>query len=266
MRWILLLLVLLTGFLAWMYFTPGTVEVREVEEEESSPPPPPSPPATPAGGPAPPATGPRPEAGPAATTPAPGAFRPANSTASHTAASSSTHTSVESLTEIRARTAEEVAASLILKDDHGNPRLVSREEAVKACEALGGYVATMRQWAEHGARKGAFGIIEVKEVVSGNVAPPLSHSVDGTEEMTYYLVRALDPDGKKDQFYYNPRGYRPSSHAFGRLLLHTSSVDEKGRAFAFGMNGANGVLGGQQAGANREGPHLAYASCWKREK
>lgn len=235
MRWIFALFGLLGLVLGWFYFSARPVEVKEVQEVEP---------------------------GNFSKPAAPFAPKPGRPETSRAQLPSSPPPPAKAEPDNRPLTEKEAVA--LIKDDQGRPRLVSQADAIRACKAMGMHVPTMREMAEAAQSKGAHGILEVGDVSpAGEGEHPMSYSVDGSEELTYYYVKVKNPDGKEDHFYYNPRGYRPSTHDFGRLLMHSSSVDEQGRAFTFGLNAENGVLGGQQGGRNDEGPQPAYVSCWK---
>ncbi len=84
---------------------------------------------------------------------------------------------------------------VLLRDEQGNYPLSGMDEAIKACEAHGMRLPTIRELAHLGQARGAKGILEGSE------------KRDQDEMEGYKLVRALTAEGKTDQFYYNPSGY-----------------------------------------------------------
>jgi hypothetical protein len=75
-----------------------------------------------------------------------------------------------------------------LRDANGTLINISQEKALKACTDQNKHLPTARELAGISQSMGAKGI-------------------SATNGPGYYLVSALNPDGKIDRFYFNPAGY-----------------------------------------------------------
>ncbi|RZA05181.1 MAG: hypothetical protein EOP11_13385 [Proteobacteria bacterium] len=164
----------------------------------------------------------------------------------------------------------ETSRPTFLTGTDGLPLLISQGAALRGCAKLNLRLPTMRELAELAQSRGAMGILEIAQALPQTEPEnlPWEHSRDGSEAATYFLVKALDPDGKQDLFYYNPRGYQAPSLPAERGFLLTSSLNELGITHGFGLNGANGVLGGQgkiASTTDQRKPQPGFGRCVHRK-
>ncbi len=93
----------------------------------------------------------------------------------------------------------------LLKDNEGRPHIFSTQaEAAQACATLRMRLPTIRELARLGQARGAKGIREFNELTAED---PVVELMD-LKNAGYKLVRAQDPGGKQDQFYYDHAGFR----------------------------------------------------------
>jgi hypothetical protein len=106
--------------------------------------------------------------------------------------------------------------------------------AVNYCDAKGSRLPTARELAQVATRMGAKGILE-KAVVDTKYK---GHAPEG-----YGLVVAINADGSVDQFYYNPRGYKPPSDLNAQSSdWWSSSIQEGYSNFSYTLLGSSGIL------------------------
>jgi len=99
--------------------------------------------------------------------------------------------------------------------------------AVEYCASLGQHLPTAREQAQLSASLHAKGIIEVAQY---------------SNEPGYYLVKATDPDGKLDQFYFNFVGYERPDSDLGNNWFWSSSVGPNDTNSAFVHDGIYGEV------------------------
>lgn len=87
---------------------------------------------------------------------------------------------------------------LLLKDAEGKPLKLSHESAAQACASKGMRLPTIRELANLAKAKGAIGISHA----------PVEGEREKPEEKIEH-VAAIDPDGRRDEFFYRPKGFRP---------------------------------------------------------
>jgi len=106
--------------------------------------------------------------------------------------------------------------------------------AVNYCDAKGSRLPTARELAQIATRMGAKGILE-KTVVDAKFK--------GQAPEGYNLVVAINADGSVDQFYYNPRGYKPPSDLNAQSSDWWSSSIRQGYSnFSYTLLGSSGIL------------------------
>jgi len=103
------------------------------------------------------------------------------------------------------------ASDLILRNPDGSLLLVDRDESKTACPN-GTRLLTVRELAQMIQSNGAKKILEIDKVDPERV--PLG----------YIKVTALNPDGQDDQFYFNPKGYKPGTSILGEGEFWSSSL------------------------------------------
>jgi hypothetical protein len=102
----------------------------------------------------------------------------------------------------------------ILRSDDGSIRYIDRDAAMTACPQ-GTHLPTIRELAELSKANGAKGILELNQLDPKKKLPAGYYGVHG----------AINPDGKKDSFYYNPSGYVRPSGDLGKNWFWSSSID-----------------------------------------
>ncbi len=133
----------------------------------------------------------------------------------------------------------------IVRDSRGNLLKMNQEEAVNTCAKRGMHLPTIRELAKICQSRGAKGILETSKVQEGGSSDnlPLEYSPNNTEDDTYYLYSVKNSNGKRDEFYFNPRGYVAPPGDLGNQNFLSSSVHfYRAGQVVLGLNGKNGVL------------------------
>ncbi len=99
---------------------------------------------------------------------------------------------------------------------------------MKACADQKMHLPTIRELAQMSQAMGAKGILGTSEVKEGEVP-------DG-----FYFVSAINPNGKKDEFYFNYSGYVRPVGDFGNNWFWSSSVDSVYSDYGFNLYGSSG--------------------------
>jgi hypothetical protein len=113
----------------------------------------------------------------------------------------------------------------VVRDNHANPLLMNQADAMKACAGHGMHLPTIRELAKISQSMGAKGILEKSEVQEGKVPAG------------FYLVIAIDPNGKKDEFYFNYSGYNRPAGDLGNNWFWSSSVVSDVSYNGYGLDG-----------------------------
>lgn len=124
----------------------------------------------------------------------------------------------------------------LLKDTYGNILFFSQDEAsglsgftgkkeiTDVCQTRGkGHLPTIRELAEEAQSRGAKGILELSQVNPDQVPTG------------YYKISAINPDGNKDEFYYNPEGYILRSDLYV-YRFWSSSIHLYSRNYAYSFH------------------------------
>jgi hypothetical protein len=109
--------------------------------------------------------------------------------------------------------AEHLNSDGILVDDDGHYIYKSQIEALNACPA-GTHLPTARELAEYSHSLGAVGIAKPSDFRPGG-----PHG-------GWYLVLATDPDGTKDEFYFNVFGYSAPAKIDNHSFWSSSTVTD----------------------------------------
>lgn len=104
----------------------------------------------------------------------------------------------------------------LIRDAEGNLLFMNRAQAVKACADQKMHLPTIRELAKMSQAMGAKGILETSEVKKGEVP---NYYPD-----FYFLVSAINPNGQKDEFYFNISGFVPPDGDWRNNWFWSSSV------------------------------------------
>jgi len=126
-------------------------------------------------------------------------------------------------------TASAHAGGVILHNADGNIRYMNQYEAMKACP-VGTHLPTIRELAEESQSRGARGILEVIQV-NPDIVPA-----------GYYKISAINPNGQKDEFYFNYEGYKDPTGDLGNNWFWSSSVNPYYSHVAFDLFGGYGYV------------------------
>lgn len=118
----------------------------------------------------------------------------------------------------------------IVRDADGHVLTMSQKQAIKACAENGMHLPTIRELAKLSQSMGAKGILETR-VKDGS----------GEKPEGFHLVSSINPDGKKDEFYFSRSGYVAPKGDLGNNFFWSSSVDSRVPKYGNGLNGANGA-------------------------
>lgn len=122
------------------------------------------------------------------------------------------------------------AAGEILRDADGSIRYMNQHDAMKACPA-GTHLPTIRELAKESQARGAIGILEVNQGNSDGVPTG------------YYKISAINPNGQKDEFYFNCEGYKRPNGDLGNNWFWSSSLHSNYSDFGYLLNGGSGFVG-----------------------
>ncbi len=112
-------------------------------------------------------------------------------------------------------------------------RVGNQDDATGVCERQSKRLPTARELAIEATLFGAE-ILETYEVPSGE-AP-----------RGFYLVSVINPDNKRDQFYFNRLNFKwPTNIPLSRPWIWSSSLDPNDNENAFGLNSENGYIYGE---------------------
>ena len=132
------------------------------------------------------------------------------------------------------------ASGEILKDSFGIVRSMTHyqasglapetgiKERPDVCDVAGeGHLPTIRELAKESIAMGAKGILEMSQVNPDKVPAG------------YYKVSAINPDGQKDEFYFNDKGFKSPKGDFGNNSFWSSSIASDDSRLAYTLNGYN---------------------------
>ncbi len=128
--------------------------------------------------------------------------------------------------------ADTVGQDGVIRDARGNLLSMNQARAIKACADQKMHLPTIRELAQMSQAMGAKGILETSEVKEGEVPAG------------FYLVSAINPNGKKDEFYFNYSGYVRPAGDLGNNWFWSSSVDSDDSGVGYVLNGYNGDVYG----------------------
>ncbi len=100
---------------------------------------------------------------------------------------------------------------------------MTQSDAMSYCANQGMHLPSARELAELSASLGAAGISE-------------------TPKAGYYLVSAINADGKSDKFYFSYAGYKRPAGDLGNNWFWSSSVDSSNSDYAYYLYGINGFV------------------------
>jgi hypothetical protein len=96
----------------------------------------------------------------------------------------------------------------------------AKKENPDACKKAGkGRLTTARELAMLAKSRGAKGILEMSQV------DPEREAAGDYFMQGYFLKSTINPDGKRDQFYYSAKGYTPPADKDEQLIFAVSSID-----------------------------------------
>jgi hypothetical protein len=104
-----------------------------------------------------------------------------------------------------------------------------QDDAINLCRRRGKRLPTARELAVEGTKYGAE-LLDLNQVSSG--------IPEG-----FYLVAAVNSDGKKDQFFYSTENYNRPEGDLGNYWVWSSSVHPHNDGYAYIFNGNNGKFG-----------------------
>jgi hypothetical protein len=111
----------------------------------------------------------------------------------------------------------------IARNTDGSIRYMNQADAINYCASQGQHLPSARELAQLAQSMGAAGISETAK--------------DG-----YYLVNAVNADGKYDSFYFNYSGYQQPAGDLGNNWFWSSSVDSSNSGGAFVLRGHYGFV------------------------
>ena len=119
----------------------------------------------------------------------------------------------------------------ILRGDQGRLLRMNQTDAIQACSKHGMHLPTIRELAKISQALGSKGILELSQVESGKVP-------DG-----YFKISAVNPDGTKDEFYFNNDGYKRPEGDLGSNWFWSSSVYSYYSYYGCYLSGNSGYVG-----------------------
>lgn len=129
---------------------------------------------------------------------------------------------------------------VILRDATGRVLRAKQKDAAKACSSRGMHLPTLRELAELAEQRGAKGLKELHAIEEPDLAAG------------YVLHTPTNPDGKRDDFYYNRRGYRePDRKVIGEIFWSSSAcvgcVEGTGADSAYAFSSVTGEIADKYA-------------------
>ena len=118
----------------------------------------------------------------------------------------------------------------VLRDEQGKVLIMNQADAIKDCSQHGMHLPSIHELAKIGQDLGAKGILELSQVESGKVP-------DG-----YYKISAVNPDGTKEEFYFNYDGYKRPEGDLGNNWFWSSSVNSDYSFSGYYLYGNSGYV------------------------